>query len=142
MPAHSPEEIHALIEAAVNTGDLAAFVDLHEEEATVSAPPDGKRVTGLAAIRAAVEPIFASRPRVRIEFLDKLQGNGLALSYARVHLVATGAGEHVDIRGLGTVVSRRQPDGSWRIVLDNPMTPEFGGPGAGGHAAPEPRRDL
>lgn len=22
-----------------------------------------------------------------------------------------------------TIVSRRQPDGSWRIVLDNPMSP-------------------
>jgi hypothetical protein len=25
--------------------------------------------------------------------------------------------------GDGTIVSRRQPDGSWQIVLDNPLSP-------------------
>jgi ketosteroid isomerase-like protein len=27
------------------------------------------------------------------------------------------------VTGRGTMVSRRQPDGTWRIVLDNPMSP-------------------
>jgi uncharacterized protein (TIGR02246 family) len=124
MPAHSPEEIHALIEAAVNAGDLDAFVDLHEEGATTVVPTDGRRVVGRAQIRAALVPIFAARPRVRIEFLAKLEGDGLALTHARVHLIDTRPGERSDIHGRGTVVSRRQPDGSWQIVLDNPMSPE------------------
>jgi len=29
----------------------------------------------------------------------------------------------VELTGRGSIVSRRQPDGSWRIVLDNPLTP-------------------
>jgi uncharacterized protein (TIGR02246 family) len=123
MPAHSPEEIHALIEEAVNAGDLDAFVDLHEEHATTVVPPEGRRVTGRAEIREALAPIFATRPRVRDEFLEKLQSDGLALTHARLHLVVTRDGEQVDIHGRGTLVSRRQDDGGWQIVLANPMSP-------------------
>lgn len=123
MPARSPEEIHTLIEAAVNGADLDALIDLYEEHATTVVPPDGNRVSGRGQIRAALAPLFASGPRVRIEFLDKLQADGLALSHARVDLVVTLSGEQVNVRGRGTVVSRRQPDGTWRIVLDNPTSP-------------------
>jgi uncharacterized protein (TIGR02246 family) len=120
VPAHSPEEVHALLAAAVNAGDLDAFADLHEDDATVIVPPDGRRVTGRDAIRAATQPIFALRPRAEIEVLGKLQADELALTHARVTVVAS----DLRLSGRGTIVSRRQPDGSWRIVLDNPMSPD------------------
>jgi uncharacterized protein (TIGR02246 family) len=123
MPARSPEEIHALIATAFAAGDLEAFLDLHEDGAVSIVPPEGRRVTGHAEIRTALAPIFALRPQARIEVLDKLQTDGLALTHARVHVLATDAGERLEITGRGTIVSRRQPDGSWRIVLDNPMSP-------------------
>jgi ketosteroid isomerase-like protein len=33
-------------------------------------------------------------------------------------------GKPVEMGGGGTLVSRRQPDGTWRIVLDDPLSPE------------------
>jgi uncharacterized protein (TIGR02246 family) len=123
MPARSPEKIHALIAAAFRAGDLDGFLDLHEEGAVSVVPPDGRRVTGHAEIRAALAPIFALRPQARIEVFDTLQADALALTHARFHVTASDAGERLEITGRGTIVSRRQPDGSWRIVLDNPMSP-------------------
>jgi ketosteroid isomerase-like protein len=32
-------------------------------------------------------------------------------------------GAPIEMTGRGTIVSRRKPDGTWRIVLDNPMSP-------------------
>jgi uncharacterized protein (TIGR02246 family) len=122
MPARTPEEIQALIAAAFNAGDLDAFLQLHEEDATVVVPPDGDRVSGREAIRAAVQPTFALRPTIRNEVVDKLQGDGLALIHARWSLAGTDGGQPVEMSGRATVVSRRQPDGSWRIVLENPMS--------------------
>jgi uncharacterized protein (TIGR02246 family) len=117
--AHSPEEIHALIEAAFNAQDLDAFTALHETDATALVPPAGERVTGREAITAAVRPMIARRPRARIEVVGKIEGDGLALTYARWQLAFDGEA----MSGRGTIVSRRQPDGRWLIVLDNPLTP-------------------
>jgi uncharacterized protein (TIGR02246 family) len=122
MPARTPEEIQALIAAAFNAGDLGAFLQLHEEDATVVVPPDGDRVSGREAIRAAVQPTFALRPTIRNEVVDKLQSDGLALIHARWNLAGTDDGQLVEMSGRATVVSRRQPDGTWRIVLENPMS--------------------
>jgi uncharacterized protein (TIGR02246 family) len=124
MSARSPEETHALIAAALNDRDLEAFVEIYEEEATLIVPPDGQRVTGRDAIRAAVAPTFELAPSARIEVLEKLQADGLALTQAHWSIVGTDGGERVEMSGNGAIVSRRQADGSWRIVLDNPMGPK------------------
>lgn len=123
MAASTPEEIHALIAAAFNAGDLDAFIQLHEEDAATIVPPEGRRVSGREAIRAAMEPIFALGPRARIEVVGKLQADDLALTHARLSVVGGDGGERLEVSGRGTIVSRRQPAGSWRIVLDNPMSP-------------------
>jgi uncharacterized protein (TIGR02246 family) len=122
MPAHSPEEIHALIAAAFTAGDLDAFLLLNEEGAAHVVPPDGLHVRGRTAIRAALQPVFALRPAAHIEVVEKLEADGIALTHARWTLAGTDGGRHLGMSGRGTIVSRRQPDGSWRVVLDNPMS--------------------
>jgi uncharacterized protein (TIGR02246 family) len=119
MAATRPEELHALVEAAFNAKDVDALLDLYEQGAIQVVPPDGERAIGAAAIRAAVEPILALEPRARMEVIDKLEGDGIAVTYGRWRL----AGENEELSGRGTMVSRKQTDGSWRIALDNPMAP-------------------
>ena len=123
MYAGSPEEIHASLAAAFNARDLDAYVHLYEQDATMIVPPEGERVSGREAIRAAVEATFTLEPTLRIEVVEKLQVDGLALTHARWSLVGTGADERVEMSGRGTLVSRRQPDGGWGIVLENTMSP-------------------
>lgn len=122
MPAQNPEQLHALVAAAITDGDGDAFTALHEPTATIVVPPDGRRVTGGDAIRGAIEPVLALRPVLRIEVVDKIQADGLALTHGRWTLAGSEDGELIEISRLGTMVSRRQPDGSWRIVLDNPLS--------------------
>ena len=81
-------------------------------------------MTGREAIRAAIEPTVRLAPSARIQVVMKLENDGLALTHARWSMVATDDGEPVEMAGRGTIVSCRQGDGSWRIVLDNPMSPE------------------
>jgi ketosteroid isomerase-like protein len=122
MPASSPQQIHALIAAALNDGNSDAFVALHEPTATIVVPPDGRRVTGRDAIAIAIEPVLVLRPTMRIEVVDKIQSDGLALTYGQWTLAGFDGGEPIEMSGRGTMVSRRQPDGSWQIVLDNPLS--------------------
>ena len=123
MPARSPEEIHASLAAAFNERDLDAYARNYEENAAMILPPEGNRASGRDAIRAAVEATFELRPSLQIDVVETLQADGLALTHARWSLTGTDAGERVELSGRGTLVSRRQPDGSWRIVLENTMTP-------------------
>jgi uncharacterized protein (TIGR02246 family) len=125
MPANSPKEIPALLAAAMNAGDLDAFVELHEHDATTVVPPDGKLVTGRTEIRAALEPIFTTRPKLQNKLIGKLEHDGLALTHTRWVLEGTDPeGRVVELAGRGAIVARRQSDGNWLIALENTMSPE------------------
>jgi ketosteroid isomerase-like protein len=109
--------------AGVDPGLLEERVlQLNEEGAAHVVPPDGQQVHGRAALRAALAPVFALRPAAHIEVVAKLEADGLALTHARWTLAGTDGGRHLGMSGRGTIVSRRQPDGSWCVVLDNPMS--------------------
>ena len=53
--------------------DLDAFMEIYDDDATLIVPPDGQRVSGRDAIRAAVQPTLALRPSAQIEVVEKLQ---------------------------------------------------------------------
>jgi uncharacterized protein (TIGR02246 family) len=122
MSPRSPEEVMDAIVAAVNAHDLDAFVALHEPDAAVVVPPEGVRASGHEEIRKALEPLFASSPSTTIDLHGMLQSDGLAMSHSHFTVSLTRPnGEHVVKTGMGTVVIRRQPEGTWRIVFDFPL---------------------
>jgi uncharacterized protein (TIGR02246 family) len=127
MAARAPEELHSLVQAAMNDNDIEAFVDLYDDDATLIVPPHGARAVGKEAIREAVKETFALKPEARMEVLSKLEADGLALTQGWWRLVGTAEhGGRVELSGRGAMVSRCRPDGTWRIVLDNPMTASDG----------------
>jgi uncharacterized protein (TIGR02246 family) len=120
-----PELLNAAVAEAFAAGDVDGFLALHTDDATTSSPPVGERVHGLDAIRAAVAPIMAMKPRLTSTVTKVLVGDDLALTHATWELSAIAPnGAPVEQRGRGTIVARRQDDGTWRIVLDDPLTPE------------------
>jgi ketosteroid isomerase-like protein len=97
MSARTPEDTHALLEAAFNAGDLDAFVDVYEQDATLMLPPGGAPARGHEEIRRGTEPLFALYPRARIEVVGKAESDGLALTLAQWTVVGTGPdGDRVD----------------------------------------------
>jgi uncharacterized protein (TIGR02246 family) len=123
-PAATPEELHAIIESAFNRGDLDAYMSAYADDATLVVPPDGRVVHGRDDIRRASAPFVAARPRMEIIVEKKLEGDGIALTHAHWEMVdVTPDGTRTELRGKGTLVSRRVGDGTWRIVLDDPMSP-------------------
>ncbi|MFF9897633.1 YybH family protein [Streptomyces longispororuber] len=122
MPAQRPEDISGLIAEAFNANDPQAMLDLYEPDGILVTPPDGAQKVGLDAVAEALQPMFAAISAAAITMTSVLRSGDLAMTHADWHLVGKNEdGEPVDLTGKGTVVSRRQPDGTWRIVFDDPV---------------------
>jgi uncharacterized protein (TIGR02246 family) len=120
MTAERPEEAIELFAASLNRGDVDAAITLYDSEAAF-APQPGEQVTGLEAIRDALQQFAELRPRLRGETTNVLTAGDVALVHNRWQLEGTHPdGTPVEMRGYSTDVLRRAPDGSWRILIDDP----------------------
>ena len=119
MPANKPEEIHARFLDAFNRGDVEALVALYEPGAVLVT--GGGSVAGRVAIREAYRRMLAGGARMELETRAMIEsGEGLAVLHASWTYHRAGKATP----GLSTEVVRRQPDGSWLFVIDEPRTPE------------------
>lgn len=121
MPARTPDDVVRQIIAAVNTGDIEAALALYEPGATF-VPEPGKAVTGVDAIRGELNGFLALKPQITIQVQQAVESGDLALVCSRWTLKGTDPdGSTVELAGLGADIVRRQQDGTWRFVVDNPF---------------------
>jgi uncharacterized protein (TIGR02246 family) len=120
MTARTPEEIDAVWAEAFNAGDAEAVLALYEPGAAFVLPT-GDVVEGLAAIAETLNGFLAMKPRIDLRTKKVLQAGDTAVVYSTWTLSATAPdGSAVEMAGDPTVVVRRQPDGTWRFVIDDP----------------------
>jgi uncharacterized protein (TIGR02246 family) len=114
--AVTPEDLTRLFVQRANAGDAAGLAALYEENAVMAYPP-GETTVGREAIRALWEKVLANRPHFEPEPpLPTLVSGDIALTSTPPK----------DGAGARAQVVRRQPDGSWLRLLDQP---EFVTPG-------------
>jgi uncharacterized protein (TIGR02246 family) len=120
VPAQKPEDCDYLIAEYINSGNVAAAVDLYEPTATFMAEP-GKPVSGHAAIRELMAGMIAGKPRIAMKVPIVVRSGELALLVSDYTVTSTGPdGKQTSVSARGTEVVRRQADGTWRFVIDNP----------------------
>ena len=124
MPANSPSEIHAIFQDAFNRGEVEALVALYELNAVLVV--NRQPVIGLDAIRQAYQHMLTRQGRMELTTRSVLEsGEGLAVLHGSWCLEFPSADSAMTtIHGLSTEVVRRQPDGRWLFVIDEPRTPE------------------
>ena len=119
--AREPAELYAVVEQAMNHADLDALVDAHDEHAVVVIPPDGTTASGHDELRAAMAALLALRPQLTMTPVRVLRTNNVAMTHGRWTLTLVDHGNRIDLAGHGTMVSRRNRHGTWRILLDDPL---------------------
>ncbi|MBV8773774.1 MAG: nuclear transport factor 2 family protein [Deltaproteobacteria bacterium] len=102
-------------------GDLDSAVALYEPKATYVLD-SGDVITGHAAIREVAQSFLALKPKFTIQVKALLSGDGeLALTSATWSVTGVDAdGKSFTGTGKSMEVVRRQADGTWLFVIDNP----------------------
>jgi len=101
-------------------GDVEAILAFYEPNAAFVAQP-GQVAEGTAALRTALNGFLSMKPTLSMGKLQLVVAGDLALSLVTWTLQGTGAdGKTVQMEGTTTDVLRRQADGRWLLVIDNP----------------------
>lgn len=120
MRADNPQQVIEMFTTALNSREVDAAMTLYESEATF-APQPGEEVRGQQEIRSALEQFAALQPRLRGEITKVLTAGDVALVQNRWQLEGKQPdGSPIEMRGHSADVLRRAPDGSWRILIDDP----------------------
>ena len=116
------EDVHRRFQTAFNAGDVEALVSLYEADAILS-PERGKTARGKDEIRATYQQFVAGRPTIRLETTAAWEtADGLGLMHGRWTISAKGEdGAPVEVNGISAEVLRRQTDGRWLYIIDNPF---------------------
>jgi len=105
---------------AINRGDLDAALDLYEPNAVLVAQP-GEIARGRAGIRDALARFVSLKPTLSGQSQQLVESGDIVLYCSRWTLTGTGPdGGKVQMAGVSSDVLRKQPDGRWLIVIDNP----------------------
>lgn len=120
MPARQPEDCDRLFAEGVNAGDAEAVAALYEEGGCL-VQREGLAI-GPAAIRTVISRMLAARPCLSCNVRRVVRsGEDLALLYNDWSLSSVGPdGQAVQRKGQALELVRRQADGTWRFVIDDP----------------------
>jgi uncharacterized protein (TIGR02246 family) len=120
MSRDTPEQVLKSIVDGINSGNLEALLSLYEPEAAFASQP-GSLAHGQAGVRESLAAFIAMKGTLDLKVTRVLEAGGLALVAGNWSFAGTGPdGNPVTLTGHNADVLRRQPDGSWRFVIDNP----------------------
>ena len=116
----TPEQVLESIVTGINSGNLDSLMPLYESDAAFATQP-GSLAPGAAGIREALTGFISMNGELDLEVTRVLQVGDLALVIGVWSFDGTGPdGEPVRLEAKNADVLRRQTDGTWRFVIDNP----------------------
>jgi ketosteroid isomerase-like protein len=123
-PPQSPQQVSEQLSQYLGNGDIDGALSLYEADSVFS-PHPGKVITGLDLIRGALEEFAALNPKMKLDPPNVRETGGIALVIGKWRLTGTQPdGVAIEMGGCGTDVMRRQSDGSWKFLIDNPWGTE------------------
>jgi uncharacterized protein (TIGR02246 family) len=120
MPTTTPHQVLESIVHGINSGDLESLMPLYENDAAFATEP-GSLAHGGTGVREALTGFISMDGTLDLEVTRVLEADDLALVMGVWSFDGTGPdGEPVRLESRNADVLRRQADGTWRFVIDNP----------------------
>ena len=117
----NPGDVYSALLTAFNAGNIEATLGCYEPKACFVAR-SGRAASGIEELREVYRLTYSNKPHMKFHLRKVIPaGDDLALVVVEWRSKAVGSdGETRLWSGLATDIVRRQPDGAWKIVLDNP----------------------
>jgi uncharacterized protein (TIGR02246 family) len=120
MSTATPEQVLEAIVEGINTGDLERLMPLYENEAAFANEP-GSLAHGGPGVSEALTGFISMKGKLDLDVTRVLEVGDLALVIGVWSFDGTRPdGEPVRLAARNADVLRRQTDGTWRFVIDNP----------------------
>jgi len=113
VQARRPEELPLVFQHHLNAGDLAGLMADYYAAEVAYAPVPGVILSG-ADVEASIARLVGLGMPIEVTVRHVLENGDTALIVLDWQIVAAG------MTGTATDVARRQPDGTWKCVIDNP----------------------
>jgi ketosteroid isomerase-like protein len=120
MSTATPEQVLESIVTGINSGNLDSLMPLYESDAAFATEP-GTLAPGTPGVREALTGFISMNGKLELDVTRILEVDDLALVIGVWTFNGTGPdGEPVQLASRNADVLRRQTDGTWRFVIDNP----------------------
>lgn len=118
----NPETVHELFAKYVNEDNIEGLAALFEPHAVII-DRDGTIIKGIKAVRDYLEMLLSFRPRLVSTVVHIIDMGEVAILVSKWTMTgSTADGCEITDGGRTYDVIRRQPDGTWRIVAQNPWS--------------------
>jgi uncharacterized protein (TIGR02246 family) len=120
VSTETPQQVLEAVVEGINTGNHELLLSLYQPDAAFAMEP-GRLAHGVAGVGQSLDAFVAMQGKLDLEVTRVLEVADLALVIGEWSFTGTGPnGERVQLAARNADVLRRQPDGSWRFVIDNP----------------------
>jgi uncharacterized protein (TIGR02246 family) len=120
MLPDKPEDWPRVFEQHLNAGDLDAVITLYEPEARF-VTKSGETLVGRDQIRKVLGGLIEAKARLHSRVAKAVIVGDIAQLYTDFEGTMNGdSGKTVAIRHKAIEVLRRQPDGTWKLIVGDP----------------------
>ena len=118
---YNPADVYPTLLKAFNAGDIDAIVACYESQACFVLK-SGDTARGAVELRKMFQATLSYKPDLKLNVSKIIPaGDDLALVIVKwTSRTVSSSGETKVWAGTATDIVRRQPDGTWKLALDNP----------------------
>jgi ketosteroid isomerase-like protein len=127
MYAKTAREVDEIFVRAMNSGDIETIMSLYGPDTVFVQEPGKPLLSGEEILRDRLMGFLALSPQLSVEMKQFVETDDIAFFSVRWTLKGTdpGSEQPVTMTGIDGNVVRRQPDGKWRTLIDNPFHEQY-----------------